>query len=76
VEPGGSGDGSLTHRYGHDQTPAEMEADESRNRYIDFSKYINKKYGNNSLLKLFESDLSDGQKTQQIDQWWNEYENK
>jgi hypothetical protein len=63
-------------RYGHDQSPAEMEADKSRNRYKDFTKYINKKYGNNSLLKLFESNLSDGQKIQQIDQWWSEYENR
>ena len=53
-----------------------VEADKSRNRYKDFTKYINKKYGNNSLLKLFESNLSDGQKIQQIDQWWSEYENR
>ena len=64
---------------GRNQKPVPVilvEADKSRNRYKDFTKYINKKYGNNSLLKLFESNLSDGQKIQQIDQWWSEYENR
>lgn len=31
-------------------------------------------YGKNSIQELFNSELSDGQKIQQIDVWWKEWQ--
>ncbi len=43
------------------------------NSFNRFNKFVNKKYGNNSLINLLKSDISDTKKIQQIDKYWNEY---
>jgi hypothetical protein len=61
-------------KYGeHDKVPEESEADNNRKKFRSFTKYINNNYGRNSMQDLFNSDMSDGQKMQQIDVWWNEW---
>lgn len=52
----------------------EKEADSKRNKYREFSKFINDNYGENSIQNLFNSELSDGQKIRQIDDWWKEWQ--
>ncbi|SFC82826.1 RHS repeat-associated core domain-containing protein, partial [Xylanibacter ruminicola] len=62
-------------KYGdHDNVPEEKEADSKRNKYRKFSKFINDNYGENSIQNLFNSELSDGQKIRQIDDWWKEWQ--
>ena len=41
--------------------------------FVDLINLQIKKYGNDSLSKLFNTGISDGQKIQQIDTWWKEW---
>ena len=58
---------------GHDGSPLEMQAEEGTKSFNRFNNFVNKKYGNNSLINLLKSEKSDAQKIQQIDKYWNEY---
>ena len=58
---------------GHDKSPLEKQADKGSDSFNRFNNFVNEKYGNNSLINLLKSDISDTKKIQQIDKYWNEY---
>ena len=58
----------------HDDVPEEKEANANREIFRGFNKFINNKYGKNSLSNLFNTDMSDGKKILQIDAWWKEWQ--
>lgn len=53
--------------------PMILEADANRNVFRGFSNFVNSNHGKNSLQNLFNAELSDEQKIQQIDDWWKEW---
>jgi len=61
-------------KFGHDNTPEEKEADANRDIFQNFNSFVMNNYGKNSIQELFNSELSDGQKIQQIDAWWKEWQ--
>ena len=62
-------------QYGHDNAPSEIEADRGFSEFKSFEKFVSANYGNTAMKDLFESDLSEQNKTSTIDKWWNEYKN-
>ena len=62
-------------QYGHDNAPSEIEADKGFSEFKSFEKFVSANYGNTAMKDLFESDLSEQNKTSTIDKWWNEYKN-
>ena len=60
-------------KYGHDNTPREIEADKGSTQYLDFIKYTNSNYGGNSLINLLKSDNDDNKKIEIITLWWNNF---
>ena len=62
-------------QYGHDDAPSEIEAEKGSSEFRSFEKFVSVKYGNSAMKDLFESDLSEENKTSTIDKWWNEYKN-
>ena len=58
---------------GHDKSPLEKQAGKGSDSFNRFNEFVNEKYGNNSLINLLKSDISDTKKIQQIDKYWNEY---
>jgi len=57
----------------HDGAPYENVADKGTESFIDFNTYVNKNFGNNSLIDLFKSDKAQSEKVNQIDKWWNAF---
>ena len=51
-----------------------MEADKGSDKFVAFNGYIDKEFGKDTLLNLFENkDLSDEDKIKQIDDWIKSY---
>jgi len=42
---------------------------------MEFNKFVNNIYGNGSIQDLFDSNMSDVQKIQYIDEWWQDWQN-
>ncbi|WP_176771124.1 RHS repeat domain-containing protein [Prevotella sp. lc2012] len=62
-------------RYGsHDDVPEEKEANANGDRFLEFNRFLNTNYGKNCLQDLLNSNMSNMQKVQQIDEWWKLYE--
>lgn len=58
----------------HDGAPYEVEADKGSNTFNAFNAYINKNIGNGALVDLFNSNLREGQKVNQLNRWWSDFQ--
>ncbi len=66
---------------GHDDAPYEIEADKGYKTFKDFKDFVDREYGKDSLIKVFEAtEENDGYKgtesykIKQIDKYWNKYQ--
>lgn len=61
---------------GHDFSPLEKQAENGSIVFRNFNKFVNQKYGANSLENLIKSNNTDKYKINKINVWWEDYENQ
>lgn len=68
-------------KHGHDAAPYEIDAERGSDTFDSFNNFVDKTYGKNSLIKLFEAtEEKDGRKGTEtykiktIDSYWKEYQ--
>lgn len=61
---------------GHDSSPLEKQAENGAIVFRKFNKFVNLKYGADSLENLIKSNKTDKYKINQINIWWKDYENQ
>jgi len=59
----------------HDASGKEQDAEKGQTKYTDFVKFTNDKYGDNSLVNLFQNkEIKDDDKNKQLGEWMKAYD--
>lgn len=61
---------------GHDESSLEKEANKGSERYKDFKSFVEQEYGKDAINSLFEKEISEEERINNIRIWWEDYKNK